>query len=48
MTALEANSESVPKMENVTERLLHEEQKLKERAAELKMMSEEPWLRGES
>ena len=34
VTALEANSKSVPKMENVTERLLHEEQKLKERAAE--------------
>ncbi len=29
MTALEANSEAVPKMENVTERLLHEEQKMK-------------------
>ena len=27
VTALEANSEAVPKMENVTERLLHEEQK---------------------
>ena len=27
VTALEANSESVPKMEVVTERLLHEEQK---------------------
>ncbi len=32
--ALEANSESVPKMENVTERLMHEEKKLKERAVE--------------
>jgi hypothetical protein len=29
VTALEANSDSVPKMENVTERLLHEEQKFK-------------------
>ncbi len=30
-TALEANSEAVPKMENVTERLLHEEQKMKDK-----------------
>ena len=34
VTALEANSETVPKMENVTERLLHEERKLKEKEAE--------------
>ncbi len=34
VTALEANSESVPKMENVTERLMHEEKKLNERAVE--------------
>ena len=34
VTALEANSEVVPKMENVTERLLHEEQKLKEKESE--------------
>ena len=33
VTALEANAE-VPKMEIVTERLLHEESKLKERAVE--------------
>ena len=31
VTALEANSETVPRMETVTERLLHEEQKLKEK-----------------
>ena len=30
VTVLEANSEAVPKMENVTERLLHEERKMKE------------------
>ena len=34
-TALEANAE-VPKLEIVTERLLHEESKLKERAVEEK------------
>ncbi len=34
VTALEANSETVPNMENVTERLMHEEKKLKERAVE--------------
>ena len=33
VTALEANSETVPKMEVVTERLLHEEQKMKEKGA---------------
>ena len=33
VTALEANSESVPKMEIITERLLHEEQKLKGKGA---------------
>ena len=31
VTALEANSEAVLKMENVTERLLYEEQKMKEK-----------------
>ena len=31
VTALEANSEAVPKMEIVTERLLHEERKMKEK-----------------
>ena len=31
VTALEANSETLPKLDMVTERLLHEEQKLKER-----------------
>ena len=31
VTALEASSETVPKMETVTERLLHEERKMKER-----------------
>ena len=31
VTTLEANSETVPRMEIVTERLLHEELKLKER-----------------
>ena len=31
VTALKANSEAAPKMEIVTERLLHEEQKMKER-----------------
>ena len=30
---LERNSEAVPKMENVTERLLHEERKMKEKGA---------------
>ena len=34
VTALEASSENVPKMEIVTERLLHEERKLKEKGAE--------------
>ena len=34
MTALEANSETVPKMEIVTERLLHEERKMKEKETE--------------
>ena len=34
VTALEANSESVPKMEIVTERLLHEEQKQKGKVTE--------------
>ena len=33
VTALEANSEAVPKMEIVTERLLHEEQKIREKGA---------------
>lgn len=33
VTALEANSETVPRMEIVTERLLHEEQKQKEKGA---------------
>ena len=33
VTALEASSENVPKMEIVTERLLHEERKLKEKGA---------------
>ena len=31
VTAMEANSDNVPAMENVTERLLREEQKLKEK-----------------
>ena len=31
VTALEENSETVPKLDMVTERLLHEEQKMKER-----------------
>ena len=31
VTALEASSKTVPKIENVTERLLHEEQKMKEK-----------------
>ena len=34
VTALEANSETVPKMENVMERLLHEEWKMKEKWTE--------------
>ena len=38
VTALEANSE-VPKMEVVTERLLHEEQKLKDRASGMRSES---------
>lgn len=33
VTALEANSETIPRMEVVTERLLHEEQKQKEKEA---------------
>ena len=34
VTALESNSETVPKMENLMERLLHEEQKMKEKITE--------------
>lgn len=39
VTALEANSETVPRMETVTERLLHEEQKLKEKKEEEKALA---------
>ena len=34
VTTLEANSKTVPKMEIVTERLLHEERKMKEKGTE--------------